>query len=355
MAISNPAIQGILEIVNGIIIVINEYRQIVAINDTFQEYLGILDPDEIFGMRPGEAISCAYANDSTRGCGAGGYCHTCGAVIAVHTAQETGKAADRKVALRIQKDGRTQDICLHVRAFPVDYNEIQFIVVFMQDITDIEKKYELERVFYHDITNSVNGLIGACQLLKHYKDDNEKLDKYSTVINRLSYKLSAEIKLQQQISSINEEVSLSISEIELSQFLNDIAEFVGYHPTAKGRSIVIVDPIPKLSFQTDEVLLDRIIINMLINACEASREGEAIRLQAEHSGYVLTISVWNQEVIEPKVALRIFQRHFTTKQGNGRGFGTYAMKLLGESCLKGKVSFTSKKSEGTTFNIKLKV
>ena len=49
-----------------------------------------------------------------------------------------------------------------------------------------------------------------------------------------------------------------------------------------------------------------------------------------------------------RVQLQIFQRSFSTK-GNGRGLGTYSMKLFTEKYLQGRVSFESTEEEGTTF------
>jgi CheY-like chemotaxis protein len=47
---------------------------------------------------------------------------------------------------------------------------------------------------------------------------------------------------------------------------------------------------------------------------------------------------------------RIFLRSFSTKSRQGRGLGTYSMKLLGEQYLGGKVSFISNEQSGTVFH-----
>ena len=67
----------------------------------------------------------------------------------------------------------------------------------------------------------------------------------------------------------------------------------------------------------------------------------------------VTFLVWNRVCIPDEVALRIFQRHFSTKEESGRGLGTFAMKLLGERVLGGQVSFTSTEQDGTTFRFRL--
>ncbi|MCC6352468.1 MAG: ATP-binding protein, partial [Verrucomicrobiae bacterium] len=50
------------------------------------------------------------------------------------------------------------------------------------------------------------------------------------------------------------------------------------------------------------------------------------------------------------VQLQLFKRSFSTK-GEGRGLGTYSMKLLGEHYLRGTVDFTSTPESGTTFRV----
>jgi sensor histidine kinase regulating citrate/malate metabolism len=53
-------------------------------------------------------------------------------------------------------------------------------------------------------------------------------------------------------------------------------------------------------------------------------------------------------VIPRDVQLQLFKRSFSTK-GEGRGLGTYSMKLLTERYLNGRVGFRTSESAGTTF------
>ena len=59
------------------------------------------------------------------------------------------------------------------------------------------------------------------------------------------------------------------------------------------------------------------------------------------------------QAIPDAVAPRVFQRFFSTKPGSGRGLGGFAVKLLGERYLKGRVTFTTSPAEGTTFRVRL--
>jgi sensor histidine kinase regulating citrate/malate metabolism len=53
-----------------------------------------------------------------------------------------------------------------------------------------------------------------------------------------------------------------------------------------------------------------------------------------------------------EVKYQIFQKSFSTK-GNGRGLGTFSIKLLTEHYLKGSVSFESNDNIGTVFTVVL--
>ena len=96
----------------------------------------------------------------------------------------------------------------------------------------------------------------------------------------------------------------------------------------------------------------RVLGNMGVNALEATPEGGKIRAWIEQTDQ-LSFCVWNEKEIPDRIAVRIFQRNFSTKNEMGRGFGTYSMKLLGEEMLGGSVRFTSSADEGTVFKFSL--
>ena len=101
--------------------------------------------------------------------------------------------------------------------------------------------------------------------------------------------------------------------------------------------------------RTDGALLRRILTNMLKNALDVVGPGRTVRLSAELTSDLCVFRVWNSGAIPETVALRIFQRSFSTKSESGHGLGTYAMRLLGERYLGGRVGFESTEAAGTTF------
>lgn len=62
--------------------------------------------------------------------------------------------------------------------------------------------------------------------------------------------------------------------------------------------------------------------------------------------------MWNAGAIPVAVRPRLFERFFSTR-GAGRGHGTWALKLLAERVLGGRVAYTTAQDEGTWFPLVL--
>ena len=83
--INDRILSSILEIVDGCLAVLNEHRQILALNKNILDMLGIDDAEKALGLRPGEALHCVHANKHPGGCGTTEFCSSCGAAIAIVT------------------------------------------------------------------------------------------------------------------------------------------------------------------------------------------------------------------------------------------------------------------------------
>ena len=101
-------------------------------------------------------------------------------------------------------------------------------------------------------------------------------------------------------------------------------------------------------FEADPELLARALGNMVQNALEATPAGGVVKVWHTVGAGGPTFFVNNPGVMRERVASQVFKRSFSTK-GNGRGLGTYGMKLLGERYLGGRVGFRSEDGVGTTF------
>jgi len=97
----------------------------------------------------------------------------------------------------------------------------------------------------------------------------------------------------------------------------------------------------------------RSLQNLVKNAFEATKKDDRIRLFAEIDEKQIYFKVWNERVIPENIQAQIFQKSFSTKAEEGRGIGTYSVKLFIENYLNGKVFFISNEKEQTCFTIAL--
>ena len=337
----SPLVSGLLHTVCGLLAVLNQSRQIVALNYTFMKMLGIKDPMDALGLRPGKVLKCIHEDDGPAGCGTTKFCSTCGAAVAIVAALGEERPVERLCALT-HDNGQT---ALHVTARPVHLDGSRFVLIFLQDITESQRRAALERTFFHDVSNQLNMLLQAGELLS-LENPSQLVTTVRTVINRLV----KEVEIQRIFAgSESSDFPVRKAEVELDDFLKELELFFRNHPSVSGKTLTFLPLSEPVTAVTDRSLLSRVLENMIINALEASQEGREVVVSAEKRPSSCAVSVHNDECIPDNEAMRIFQRNFSTKAGSGRGYGTYAMKLIGEELLQGKIGFTSSPEQGTVF------
>ncbi len=330
------------------LLILNKERQIVFANQLFLNWLKASDLKEILGKRPGESVNCIYSNISTGGCGTTEFCRTCGAINSILEAQLGIQSTKECRILTTENDA----LDLKITSSPYEYEGNNFTTFAIIDISDEKRRKTLERVFFHDVLNSAGGISGLSGFLQEINDKNEIVE-IAQIIKRSADNLIEEIQLQRELSAAERgDLELSFTEINSLQILKSVKELFSNHEIVKDKHIKISDSAFDIYFNSDNVLLRRILGNMLKNALEASLPGQTVILSSEKKDDKVVFSVQNSTFIPVEIQRQLFQRSFSTK-GTGRGIGTYSMKLLGEKYLKGKVWFESSQQNGTSFFIAL--
>jgi hypothetical protein len=130
----DSVVTGVLHSVDGILAVLNEERQIIALNGGFEAMIGTNDPYDALGIRPGEALQCIHADDGPHGCGTSQHCASCGAAIAIVTSLETNEPVERLCTLHVMKNGSPLDYVMNVRSHPVKAEGRRLVLLTLHDI-----------------------------------------------------------------------------------------------------------------------------------------------------------------------------------------------------------------------------
>jgi hypothetical protein len=307
--VANPLALVMLESMLGPAIVLNARRQIVVAKRQFLEVIGAGDAGAVRARRPGEVLDCVHSAKRPGGCGTSQHCATCGAVAAILSTWRTHAetTAECRICTRASADGGALDFRAKTSFLSVDGAD--FVVFALQDIRSEKRRHVLERVFFHDVLNVCGGVHDLAELL-------------------LTDGLDADIELKSK---------------------HDVYR---HHHVAAGRELECGSCDP-LWLRTDATLLRRVLGNLIKNALEVTPPGGTVLVSASGEPDGVRISVQNPGAMPERARLQMFQRSFSTKGGDGRGVGTYSIKLFGERYLGGRVAFTSDQAAGACFTVTL--
>jgi len=353
--VANPVALAMLDSMLGPAIVLNAQRQIVVANRQFIEVLGVEDAGVLLARRPGEVLDCVHATEWPGGCGTSEHCAACGAVAGILSAWRTHSEAttECRVCTRGGAGGGALDFRAKTSFLSVDGAD--FVVFALQDISGEKRRHVLERVFFHDVLNVCGGVRGLAELLLSGGLDAGTEQEFKHDVYRLSGAVIDEITGHRQMLAAEQgELRMDLGDVSVRDVLDEVIATYRHHHVAEGRGLEC-GPCDPLRLRTDATLLRRVLGNLVKNALEATAPGGTVLVAACGVPEGVCISVQNPGVMPERVRLQLFQRSFSTKGGDGRGVGTYSVKLFGERYLGGRVAFTSDPTSGTCFTVTLPI
>ncbi|WP_044269284.1 sensor histidine kinase [Bacteroides timonensis] len=294
-------------------------------------------------QQPGDFLHCTNATHSPDGCGTSEYCAECKLRNSVKKALSTSQPVNEEVVLSLDDN---QKLVLQETATPFEFEGNRYAAIFVVNVSDRKQEQMLERVFFHDMMNLVGALGSFVNILRE-SPEQEILDEVKKLTDQIMDELSTQKELLYAENGI---LTLQPGDITVEEFLTYAAHSLRPMAEAREHELVIRnDCREEITIRTDMKLLHRIVLNMVKNAVEASPQGSDITLTATPAEDAVRFAVHNDSVIPEDFRGSIFHFGLSTK-GEGRGIGTYSMKLFGENYLKGKVWFATGKAEkGTTF------
>lgn len=350
---ADGALGPLLDATDDMAAILTEKREVVYANGRLRDFAGAVSVEQLCGLRPGDALGCVHAESRPGACGDSDGCAFCGASAAFEETLRTGEPARRECRILSGAGGRTGalDILARTTQFSVDGR--RFVLLVLSDISQGKRRAALERIFFHDILNTVSSFSVYLDLLKARVRDEEDV-RLVQRLQSIAGALVEEIRGQKiLVSAENRTLSVQRELIESRDLAGRLVQQFEGQEAARGRTLAIAAFSESFTFVSDDSLVRRVLGNMVKNALEASAEGETVTIgfPPEADGRV-RFDVHNRALIPAPVAAQVFQRSFSTK-GSGRGLGTWSMKLLAEDYLGGAVSFRSEAGAGTTFSLVL--
>ena len=341
---SMPYLVKMLDAMPHIVWILNECRQIVYANEALFDFLEYRDIEQAYGLKPGEALGCPNASKTSGGCGATESCISCGALLATLSGLK-GKTDSQECRVFQKNTGEAFDLRLH--AAPFQIGEDHFVVVSAMDISHEKRRRMLERIFFHDILNVAGAVQFISDLIVHA--DPEELPELGPMLHDAVIKMVEEINAQKDLAAAeNNELKIERETVNSMEVLQDTIDlYTRYRVTAQ-QNVLLDKDTKSIDFTTDRTILRRVIGNMLKNALEATAYESDVSVGSQVRDGRIIFWVHNPGAIPEEAKSQIFQRSFSTKS-EGRGLGTYSMKLLTERYLHGKVYFESSSDTGTTF------
>ncbi len=351
--VSHNYIRTFVEAVHSIILIMNEKREVLYANSFAAKALGERSIAEMIGKRPGDIFECVHSRDSVRGCGFSNACPSCSAlkifIRAIEASVEVTDTADLLINTGNQKVFRD----LEIKMTPFMFEDERLFILSVIDNTNLNLLNDLEQTFFHDVINKVSALRGYMHLIYEenqmmYKDDYQFLE---IVLEDLLDIIKTQRKL---VDLSGGKQVLHISDLKIHGLLDYLVHFFRLVNERYADKLIMDDVFEDICFSSDEVLVKRVLINIVKNALEGSSVGQKVKIGARKlDADTFEISVNNKKQIPNEILENLFSEIVSTKNGEYHGWGTKSMKLIGEEYLKGAIEIMADAETGTTVKVKL--
>jgi len=205
----------------------------------------------------------------------------------------------------------------------------------------------------HGINNPLLGILSHLELeLKSTKDSDQRWEVEQCIAGtkRIAATLSGLVNYARP-------GPLVLSYLSLHRLVSDTLSFLEGQPALRGKRAVnqVPEDLPRILVDSNQ--LSQVLMNLLINAAQATPDGGSITISAAELAASNSIEIRVSDTgcgIPPDIMPHVFEPFFTTKQGKGTGLGlsisrTYVRRN------KGEIYIDSVLKQGTTVTIRLPI
>lgn len=229
-------------------------------------------------------------------------------------------------------------------------------VQFESQLAEYEKYAALARLALgaaHEINNPLLGILSHLELELKVANDPEQRAEIEQCIAGAK-RISATLR---GLVNYARPGPLVLSKISLHRLVVDTLSFLEGQPMLNGKQLENLVPADLPFIRADANQLSQVLMNLLLNAAEATPEGGRITISASKLTYVDSIEIRVSDTgcgIPPDILPHVFEPFFTTKRGKGTGLGLSISQAYVRSH-NGEIRADSVLHHGTTITITLPI
>lgn len=207
----------------------------------------------------------------------------------------------------------------------------------------------------HEINNPIGVIKNKVKILRYRVEDGDEKGKLLGELDVVDKHVNRIAKITDGLLQFSRETPFELRLLDIGSLLREAADLVRVpYQTAqvelRVETTVPADVVVKGS--TNHLL--QVLINILLNAKDASTEGSLVELSCSHTGLEMVLQVRDHgQGIEPELLEKVFDPFFTTKDvDKGTGLGLAISHGIVERH-HGRIEVESELERGTCFRIVL--
>ncbi len=205
-------------------------------------------------------------------------------------------------------------------------------------------------IFAASISHDIGNLLSVVRINLHLlKPVLDKSDDPSIVANlRAAFEQVSELTVR--LSALGRQTSAGTLEaIDLTQLIDKVVSFAPTHSKIRECKVRFIPPGP-VHVVLDKTMMMRTLVNLILNAAEATGKGGKIDVRLLRNGDEVHIEVHdNGPGIPEDMREKVFDPFYTSKE-SGTGLGLLSVKVCAEQ-LGGKVAINKSDLGGAAFAI----
>ncbi len=231
-------------------------------------------------------------------------------------------------------------------------------------VRPVEETLELLRQFVvdaaHEINTPITVIDASVQTLEEIFAEQDFKDEILPIISRASYRmrgLGESLILLSRMES--PEIQFAVTKLSLKDIVLPVVADCEQIARRK-HQILIVDEIPDVSIIGHEDSLERMLLNLAVNALRYTDEGGKIGIRFEVQGDKVKIIVEDTGIGIPRASLpHVFERFYRVDKSRSRDMGGFGLGLSIVKAIVDRhnatISVASEVGMGSTFTVELQL